>query len=90
MALKKGIENLSDNELIDAYRLKGDKELVGILYKRYTRFVLAVCMKYLRRRDECEDAAMGIFEKLIRGFEKAFGFQLQIVALHGNQKLLPA
>ena len=70
MALKKGIENLSDNELIDAYRLKGDKELVGILYKRYTRFVLAVCMKYLRRRDECEDAAMGIFEKLFEDLKK--------------------
>jgi RNA polymerase sigma-70 factor (ECF subfamily) len=67
---KRRIESLTDIQLIDQYRLKGDKELVGVLFKRYTRFVFAVCIKYLRSRDESEDAVMGIFEKLFEDLKK--------------------
>lgn len=58
------IEKLSDNELISLYQQKGDKQVIGILYKRYTGFVFAVCMKYLRSKDDSSDAVMQIFEKL--------------------------
>jgi len=67
---KRRTEDLTDIQLIDLYRLKGDKELIGLLYKRYTRFVFAVCMKYLRSKDESEDAVMGIFEKLFEDLKK--------------------
>jgi RNA polymerase sigma-70 factor (ECF subfamily) len=70
LLFRKRIENLTDTELIDLYRQKSDKELVGVLYKRYTRFVFAVCMKYLRSKDESEDAVMVIFEKLFEDLKK--------------------
>jgi RNA polymerase sigma-70 factor (ECF subfamily) len=57
-------ESLSDLELVVRYQKNGDKQLVGMLYKRYTGFVFAVCLKYLRSRTESEDAVMQIFEKL--------------------------
>lgn len=57
-------ETLTDLELVARYQRSGDKQLVGVLYKRYTGFVFAVCLKYLRSRTESEDAVMQIFEKL--------------------------
>ena len=63
-------ETLTDPELIDLYKKSGDKQLVGILFKRYIGFVFAVCLKYLRNREESEDAVMQIFEKLISDLPK--------------------
>ena len=65
MIFNRKIENMTDTELINLYKKGGDKQVVGILFKRYTGFVFAVCLKYLRSRDESEDAVMQIFEKLI-------------------------
>lgn len=56
---------LTDTELIAQYKLSSDKEIVGILYKRYTHLVFGVCCKYLKDRDEAKDAVMTIFEKLM-------------------------
>jgi RNA polymerase sigma factor (sigma-70 family) len=61
---------LTDIELIDLYKSKGDKEVVGVLFKRYTGFVFAVCLKYLRNREESEDAVMQVFEKLFADLHK--------------------
>lgn len=36
-----------------------------MLYQRYVHLVLGVCMKYLKNRDEAEDATMQVFEKLL-------------------------
>jgi len=55
---------LSDNELILLYKENSDKEIIGNLYKKYTRFVFLVSLKYLKDKDESEDAVMQIFEKL--------------------------
>lgn len=55
---------LTDEELITAYRLKNDKQAVGILFNRYGHLVFGVCMKYLKDPDESKDAVMQIFEKL--------------------------
>ncbi len=57
-------DSLSDMEIVARYQKTGDKQLVGVLYKRYTGFVFAVCLKYLRSHTESEDAVMQIFEKL--------------------------
>lgn len=63
--LNKSYESLSDKELIDLYRNKNEKQIVGILFKRYTHLVFGSCMKYLKNADESEDAVMDIFEKLL-------------------------
>jgi RNA polymerase sigma-70 factor (ECF subfamily) len=64
------IETLSDGELIDLYKIKGDKQIIGVLYKRYTGFTFAVCLKYFKSRVDSEDAVMQIFEKLIEDLKK--------------------
>jgi RNA polymerase sigma-70 factor, ECF subfamily len=55
----------SDTELVDLYREKQDLELLGVLYKRYMYLVYGLCMKYLKNRDDSQDAVMQIFETLI-------------------------
>ena len=55
---------LTDEELVAAYRLKNDKQAVGILFNRYAHLVFGVCMKYLKDTDESKDAVLQIFEKL--------------------------
>ncbi len=64
------IKQLSDNELIAEYKKSGDKNLVGELYERYTRFVFLVSMKYLKDEDLSKDAVMQIFEKLFDDLKK--------------------
>lgn len=54
----------SDSELIEEYKLQKDKQLVGVLYKRYSHLVMGLCMKYLKDEEEAEDAVIDIFKKL--------------------------
>lgn len=35
------------------------------MYQRYAHLVFGVCMKYLKNKDEAEDASMQVFEKLL-------------------------
>ncbi len=55
---------LPDHELIALYRNKRDNVLIGELFKRYSGFCFAVCMKYLKNEEESHDAVMSVFEKL--------------------------
>lgn len=57
--------HLSDNELVNEYKLSGNNVFVGILYKRYSHLVLGLSLKYLKDEDEAKDAVMQIFEKLL-------------------------
>lgn len=54
----------SDEMLIERYRKNGDKEVVGMLFKRHTLMCFAVCRKYLKDDDAAEDAVMAVVEKL--------------------------
>ena len=54
-----------DPELVHLYCQKGDLEALGALYQRYTHLVYGVCLKYLKHREESQDALMQIFEKLV-------------------------
>ena len=63
-------ENLSDVELIALYKAKKNLEVLAILYNRYIHLVYGVCLKYLKNRQDSEDAAMQIFEKLITEIQK--------------------
>lgn len=65
MFLGKAIHEMSDSELIEAYKTSQHKELVGELYKRYTQLVYGVCLKYLKDRELAKDAVMQLFEKLL-------------------------
>lgn len=67
---KEDISAFSDLQLIDLYKKDGDKQIVGELYKRYTRFVFSICMKYLKDEESSKDAVMQIFEKLFVDLRK--------------------
>jgi RNA polymerase sigma factor (sigma-70 family) len=56
---------LSDAAYILAFQQTGELRLLGQLYQPYMEMVFAVCYKYLRDEDECKDAVMQIFEKLV-------------------------
>lgn len=62
----KDIGQLQDEQLLEEYRKSADKNLVGILFKRYSHLVLGLCLKYLKNEDEAKDAVVGIFEKLMK------------------------
>jgi RNA polymerase sigma-70 factor (ECF subfamily) len=65
MLFSKPLSELTDAELILAYKNSQQKELVGELYKRYTGLVYGVCLKYLKERELAKDAVMQLFEKLL-------------------------
>lgn len=56
---------MTDDELIKHYKLNQDKECVGELYKRYTGFTYAICVKYHKDSEKSREAVLEIFEELI-------------------------
>jgi RNA polymerase sigma-70 factor (ECF subfamily) len=70
MHFKTNISVLSDIELINLYKDKGDKGIIGELYKRYTRFAFLICMKYLKDEEHSKDAVMQVFEKLFEDLRR--------------------
>jgi len=64
---------LSDEVLVSQYLHTGNKELIAILFERYTHLVYGICLQYLHDKDHCKDAVMEIFESL---FEKLANHQI--------------
>jgi len=60
----------SDSQLINNFLESGDNVFVGELYKRYGHLVLGLCIKYLKDKDEAEDAVMTIFGQLLNDLKK--------------------
>jgi RNA polymerase sigma-70 factor (ECF subfamily) len=58
--------SLSEEDLIKLYREKQDPEILGSLYKPYMYLVYGVCLKYLKNREDSQDAVMQIFEILVK------------------------
>jgi RNA polymerase sigma-70 factor (ECF subfamily) len=58
--------NKGNEALLQLYRDTGDLKALGILYDRYMHIVYGTCLKYLKDREDSQDAVMQIFEKLIR------------------------
>lgn len=54
-----------DEALLAAYRVGGDVAALGRLYQRYVELIYGVCLKYLKKEADAEDAVMSIFEQLI-------------------------
>jgi RNA polymerase sigma-70 factor (ECF subfamily) len=67
---QRDIKSLSDAELVNEYRRLGDNTYIGVLFERYSLFLVAVSMKYLKDEDEARDAAMQVFEKLLNDLKK--------------------
>lgn len=62
--------NLSEQEKIQNYIRTGDLKWVGELYKEYIHLVYGVGLKYLKNKDDAQDAVSQIFEKLIVELKK--------------------
>ncbi|CAN5432838.1 sigma-70 family RNA polymerase sigma factor [soil metagenome] len=56
---------LSDDELVTAYKNSADINHLSILYQRYMDLVFGVCLKYFKDAEKSQDAVMDIFEELI-------------------------
>jgi RNA polymerase sigma factor (sigma-70 family) len=63
-------KNYSDNELITSFSKSSENFFIGILYERYGHLVLGLCMKYLKNKDEAQDAVIQIFTNLIADLKK--------------------
>ncbi len=55
---------LADELLVSRYLESGNKELIAVLFERYTHLVYGICLNYLQDSDHCKDAVMEIFESL--------------------------
>ena len=62
--------NYTDNDLINNYLQKNDNSFVGVLYERYGHLVLGLSIKYLKNKDEAQDAVIQIFTNLLSDLQK--------------------
>jgi RNA polymerase sigma factor (sigma-70 family) len=61
---------LTDAELVQAYKQSGDTNIIGELYQRYMELVYGVCLKYLKNPDNAQDSVISIFEELVIKLKK--------------------
>ena len=54
----------TDLELVQRYRTTRDPAHLGSLFERYTHLALGVSLRYLRNREDAEDAVMEVYERL--------------------------
>lgn len=65
MAARIPYDTLTDEELLQRYRLTQDEAFLGAALTRHTLLLLGVAMKYLKDRDAAEDAVQQIFLKTL-------------------------
>nr|WP_319401439.1 sigma-70 family RNA polymerase sigma factor [uncultured Carboxylicivirga sp.] len=58
------IKPLSDDQLIRKFVDTQNSDFLGQLYERYMHLVYGVCLKYLKNKQDAQDAVLGIFEKI--------------------------
>lgn len=68
---KKELLSLPDEQLVARYAQTHNKEIIGILYQRYTHLLFTVCYKYLGNDADAEDTVMLVFEKLFELLRKS-------------------
>lgn len=68
---KKELLSLPDEQLVAHYARTHDKEIIGILYERYTHLLFSVSYKYLGNDADAEDVVMLVFEKLFGLLKKS-------------------
>lgn len=57
--------NLTDEDLLLRYRSSGDNQWLGVLLQRYTVLLLGVAMKYLKDKEQAQDAVQFVFLKAL-------------------------
>jgi RNA polymerase sigma-70 factor, ECF subfamily len=68
---KKELLSLPDEQLVARYAQTHNKEIIGILYERYTHLLFTVSYKYLGNDADAEDTVMLVFEKLFELLKKS-------------------
>ena len=68
---KNELLSLSDEQLVTRYSSTHDKEIIGVLYERYTHLLFTVSYKYLGSDADAEDIVMLVFEKLFELLKKS-------------------
>jgi RNA polymerase sigma factor (sigma-70 family) len=63
-------QQLSDQELLQAYYQSGDQQLLGGLLQRYTLLLFGVCMKYLKNEEQAKDGVQQVFLKALQEIPK--------------------
>ena len=58
--------DVTDKELIAAYKSSNDLSYVSTLYQRYMDLVFGVCLKYFKDGERSKDAVMDIYEELCK------------------------
>jgi len=61
---------ISDEKLVAKYKKTSDLYFVSVLFQRYTNLIVAVNSKYLKSKEDIEDATMQVFEVLIEDLKK--------------------
>jgi RNA polymerase sigma-70 factor (ECF subfamily) len=54
----------TDHQLVERYKATRDPACLGALYERYSHLALGVGLRYLRNREDAEDAVMEVYEHL--------------------------
>jgi RNA polymerase sigma-70 factor (ECF subfamily) len=57
---------LTDLELVKRYKVSRDPGCLGTLFERYAHLALGVSLRYLRNREDAEDAVMEVYERLTK------------------------
>jgi len=70
MAKSRDVEIALEHDKIALYKKNGDLNILGDLYRPYMHLVYGVCLKYLKKREDSQDAVMQIFEKLVDSVAK--------------------
>ena len=55
---------VTDQELIAAYKNSNDQQFISTLYQRYMDLVFGVCLKYFKDAERSKDAVMDIYMEL--------------------------
>ena len=58
-------KDIPDEEIIARFIESGNPSNIGVLFNRYAKLVMGVCLKYLKDEDEAADTTMNIFKNLI-------------------------
>ncbi|MBK3517644.1 RNA polymerase sigma factor [Carboxylicivirga marina] len=54
----------SDEELLNEFQQSGNIDILGVLFEKYMHLVYGVCLKYLKNREDAQDAVIEVYEKL--------------------------
>jgi RNA polymerase sigma-70 factor (ECF subfamily) len=60
----------TDEDLLQLYQHSENLDVLGELYARYMDLVFGVCLKYLKNKEDAQDAVIQIFEKIIPALYK--------------------